>query len=422
MIQPLELNSLFDILDNKKIKVKSADFLFELLKNIDDKNLIKNLILKSNLDEKDKDLLLKKFNIKNNNSKEIIELIDNKIKNSKQSKQFVLQNNKTLFKQINFNNLKTKSKNKNLSYLNKLINKDKIKLEEVKSIPLAVQVEVVKEIKNILISKAKNNDVIKTFISTKEFKEAKNLKDLLTLSKKFNLNLKKIVIQQLKPDIDNEKKLNLTHVDVVNKLVINKKIDKNIKSKDNKKLNLSSLISKKTLKHQIKDEELKPKEIFNNLTKKEKLKTHHFQKNENEFTNLNEVKFHFLHKVINSKESVKHFVSSLKEAIENYKPPLTKLSLELHPKELGKVEVVIKQQGDNLNIQVNTQNQTTINFLTSQQQELKNNLVNMGFTNINMNFGFNEQKREKNQQHQYQAQKDVSEEDELVIDFTYKYA
>ena len=432
MIQPLELNSLFDILDNKKIKVKSADFLFELLKNIDDKNLIKNLILKSNLNEKDKEFLLKKFNIKQSNSKNIIELIDDKVK---------IPNN--LPKKLNFNHLDSK-KIKIVSILDKLIDKDnKPKLKEIKNIPFNLQIEVVKEIKNILISKAKSDNVIKQFVSTKEFKEVKDLKDLLVLSKKFNLNLKKIVIKQIKPEIDN-KNLNLANLNVVNKIAINKKINKNIKSKkDNKNLDLSSLINKKTLKPQHK-RFAKSKEVsLNKLISKhktsdikidalikdesnskniDKLKTHHMQKNENEFVSVNDVKTEFLHKIINSKESIKHFVSSLKEAVENYKPPFTKLSLELHPKELGKVEVVIKQQGDNLNIQVNTQNQTTINFLTSQQQELKNSLVNMGFTNINMNFNFNDQKREKNQQHQYQTKKNINEEDELVIDFTYKYA
>ena len=116
-------------------------------------------------------------------------------------------------------------------------------------------------------------------------------------------------------------------------------------------------------------------------------------------------------------------MSSLKEAVENYKPPLTKLSLELHPKELGKVEVVIRHQGENLNIQINTNNTTTINFLTAQQNELKNSLVNMGFTNINMNFNSNDQNRKHNKQNQFQNISEISnEEDELVIDFTYKYA
>ena len=413
MIQPLELNSLFDILDNKKIKVKSADFLFELLKNIDDKNLIKNLILKSNLNEKDKEFLLKKFNIKQSNSKNIIELIDDKVK---------IPNN--LPKKLNFNHLDSK-KIKIVSILDKLIDKDnKPKLKEIKNIPFNLQIEVVKEIKNILISKAKSDNVIKQFVSTKELKEVKNLKDLLVLSQKFNLNLKKIVIKQIKPEID-DKNLNLANLNVVNKIAINKKINKKAskpqhnKFAKSKEVSLNKLISKhKTSDIKI-DALIKDESNSKNI---DKLKTHHVQKNENEFVSVNDVKTEFLHKIINSKESIKHFVSSLKEAVENYKPPLTKLSLELHPKELGKVEVVIKQQGDNLNIQVNTQNQTTINFLTSQQQELKNSLVNMGFTNINMNFNFNDQKREKNQQHQYQTKKNINEEDELVIDFTYKYA
>ena len=98
------------------------------------------------------------------------------------------------------------------------------------------------------------------------------------------------------------------------------------------------------------------------------------------------------------------------------------MTLELHPKDLGKVEVTIKQRGDNLNVQVNTNNISTINFLTSSQQELKNSLTNMGFSNINMSFNSNQDNQQKQNQHKYSKTDKNNEEEELIIDFSYKYA
>lgn len=47
----------------------------------------------------------------------------------------------------------------------------------------------------------------------------------------------------------------------------------------------------------------------------------------------------------------------------------------------------------------------------------------MGFTNINMNFNSNDQNRKHQKQDNFQKISNVpNEEDELVIDFTYKYA
>ena len=80
----------------------------------------------------------------------------------------------------------------------------------------------------------------------------------------------------------------------------------------------------------------------------------------------------------------------------------------------------MKQQGDNLNIQINTNNSTAINFLSSQQQEIKSALVAMGFSNINMNFNDNSKKQKE--QNFYKSEIFLEEEDMPIIEFNYKYA
>ena len=80
----------------------------------------------------------------------------------------------------------------------------------------------------------------------------------------------------------------------------------------------------------------------------------------------------------------------------------------------------MKQKGDKIEIQINTNNQNAINFFSINQQDLKNSLVNMGFTNIDMNFNSNEQNKKQNTQKQ--NKKNEENEEELIIKFNYQYA
>jgi flagellar hook-length control protein FliK len=126
--------------------------------------------------------------------------------------------------------------------------------------------------------------------------------------------------------------------------------------------------------------------------------------------------------ILKAKESLKHFTLNLKEAIENYKPPISKLSMELHPKELGKVEVTIVNRGNNLQIQINSNN-TAISFFHSTQQELRQNLINMGFTDVNMSFNQNQQQGNKEYKQNQKFFKNENEEyDEMIIEIPYQYA
>ncbi|MED7831766.1 flagellar hook-length control protein FliK [Campylobacter coli] len=100
-------------------------------------------------------------------------------------------------------------------------------------------------------------------------------------------------------------------------------------------------------------------------------------------------------KNITPKETLQYFSQDLKEAVDQYKAPITKLSITLNPNNLGEVEVTLIQRGNNLHINFNS-NTNAMNLFIQNQVEFKNSLVNMGFTGLEMNFS-DQGKREQNQ-------------------------
>lgn len=144
----------------------------------------------------------------------------------------------------------------------------------------------------------------------------------------------------------------------------------------------------------------------NNTTNKEtftqeQTKTHSENVDKNSLDELNSL-VKDLNKVtqnnarnITSKETLQYFSQDLKEAVDQYKAPITKLSITLNPNNLGEVEVTLIQRGNNLHINFNS-NTNAMNLFIQNQAEFKNSLVNMGFTGLEMNFS-DQGKREQNQ-------------------------
>lgn len=116
-----------------------------------------------------------------------------------------------------------------------------------------------------------------------------------------------------------------------------------------------------------------------------------------------------------SKEQTKlvidNFTRDFKEEIEKFKAPSHKVSINLNPKELGEVNVTMIARGNNLHINLNSNNVNTLNLFIANQQEFKNSLVNMGFTGLAMNFG--DKKEGSNHQEQQKARKKYEEIEEL---------
>ncbi|ACZ13300.1 flagellar hook-length control protein FliK [Sulfurospirillum deleyianum] len=104
------------------------------------------------------------------------------------------------------------------------------------------------------------------------------------------------------------------------------------------------------------------------------------------------------------KESLNQFATDLQEKIEAYKPPIMKVELALSPKNLGEVDVTLLTRGNNLHVNISS-NATTMSLFTQNQAEVKNALINMGFTNLEMNFS---DQRQSEHSHQHQKQDNSS--------------
>ncbi|PUD38299.1 flagellar hook-length control protein FliK [Helicobacter pylori] len=97
------------------------------------------------------------------------------------------------------------------------------------------------------------------------------------------------------------------------------------------------------------------------------------------------------------KETIKHFAQQLKQEIQEYKPPMSKISMDLFPKELGKVEVTIQKVGKNLKVSVISHNNSLQTFLDN-QQDLKNSLNALGFEGVDLSFSQDSSKEQPKEQ------------------------
>ncbi|WP_187931503.1 flagellar hook-length control protein FliK [Helicobacter pylori] len=115
-------------------------------------------------------------------------------------------------------------------------------------------------------------------------------------------------------------------------------------------------------------------------------------------------------KSIAPKETIRHFTQQLKQEIQEYKPPMSKISMDLFPKELGKVEVTIQKVGKNLKVSVISHNNSLQTFLDN-QQDLKNSLNALGFEGVDLSFS---QDSSKDQQAPKDQPKEPFKEQELT--------
>lgn len=220
-----------------------------------------------------------------------------------------------------------------------------------------------------------------------------------------NLNLDKNLNKEIVKDTQNLVS-NLTHL-TQKDFNLNKELKNN--NKENKDIKQNFFDQKLNFENLNKTQVVQNKENnanFNNNTNKEtftqeQTKTHSENVDKNSLDELNSL-VKDLNKAIQNnarnitpKETLQYFSQDLKEAVDQYKAPITKLSITLNPNNLGEVEVTLVQRGNNLHINFNS-NTNAMNLFIQNQAEFKNSLVNMGFTGLEMNFS-DQGKREQNQ-------------------------
>lgn len=106
-------------------------------------------------------------------------------------------------------------------------------------------------------------------------------------------------------------------------------------------------------------------------------------------------------KVAEAKQMVQHFASQLKEEVENYKPPFTRLKMKLNPVKLGEVDITMVQRGNSVHINVSS-NSAALNILMQNSSDLKTQLSNNGITNASMTFNSSADQNQQHQQHNQQ--------------------
>ncbi|EAK0719445.1 flagellar hook-length control protein FliK [Campylobacter coli] len=350
------------------------------------------------------------------------EIINNKISNVSKNLNHNLQN--TTHTTSTHSTQKTNSKDsgsllsQTLKNLDSILSSKESKHEKKDKVKSKIE-EDVTDAKNTL-KNIKNDEFVKNLteelnIKDKESKDLnkdfnkelnKNQGDMQGQNKNLknnnqNLNLDKNLNKEIVKDTQNLVS-NLTQKDFnLNKEPKNNKENKDIKQNFfDQKLNFENL--NKTQVVQNKENNAN----FNNNTNKEtftqeQTKTHSENIDKNSLDELNSL-VKDLNKVtqnnarnITPKETLQYFSQDLKEAVDQYKAPITKLSINLNPNNLGEVEVTLIQRGNNLHINFNS-NTNAMNLFIQNQAEFKNSLVNMGFTGLEMNFS-DQGKREQNQ-------------------------
>ncbi|HDZ4938913.1 TPA: flagellar hook-length control protein FliK [Campylobacter jejuni] len=367
---------------NDKVKSKIEEDVTDAkntLKNIKNDEFAKNLTEELNIKDKKNQDNLNKENTKDVKNNEQIKKDEKELNNLNKDNNF-----KDLIKD---STKQDKNSNKEL--------KDNVSTQDLTSLK-----DLNKESKDLNkdFNKELNKNQEKNNLNQENIQDQnKNLKN-----NNQNLNLDKNSNKEIVKDTQNLVS-NLTQKD----FNLNKESKNN--NKENKDIKQNFFDQKLNFENLNKTQVVQNKENnanFNNNTNKEtftqeQTKTHSENVDKNSLDELNSL-VKDLNKVtqnnarnITPKETLQHFSQDLKEAVDQYKAPITKLSITLNPNNLGEVEVTLIQRGNNLHINFNS-NTNAMNLFIQNQAEFKNSLVNMGFTGLEMNFS-DQGKREQNQ-------------------------
>lgn len=110
-------------------------------------------------------------------------------------------------------------------------------------------------------------------------------------------------------------------------------------------------------------------------------------------------------KINEAKQMIKYLSNDVKDAIDNYKSPFTRVKVQLNPQKLGEVDLTVVQRGKNLHVNLSSNN-AAINTLAMNANDLKTQLQNSGINNATLNFnnqGEGSQQQQGQQQNKEQA-------------------
>ncbi|EAJ5229770.1 flagellar hook-length control protein FliK [Campylobacter jejuni] len=342
------------------------------------------------------------------------EIINNKISNVSKNLNHNLEN--TTHTTSTHSMQKTNSKDsgsllsQTLKNLDSILSSKESKHEKNDKVKSKIE-EDTTDAKNTL-KNIKNDEFAKNLTEELNIKDKKNQDNLNKESKDLNKDFNKELNKNQEKNNLNKEIVKDTQNLVSNLTQKDFNLNKESKNnnKENKDIKQNFFDQKLNFENLNKTQVVQNKEnnanFNNNTTNKEtftqeQTKTHSENVDKNSLDELNSL-VKDLNKVtqnnarnITPKETLQHFSQDLKEAVDQYKAPITKLSITLNPNNLGEVEVTLIQRGNNLHINFNS-NTNAMNLFIQNQAEFKNSLVNMGFTGLEMNFS-DQGKREQNQ-------------------------
>jgi len=402
----------------KKDTSKSKDEVLDLkettvntLKN-DDKNFLSekdtlvSLLKNDNSDKDTPKLENLEFNSKVINSvsdKLTVSEVKNLIYDAKQYLKSKIQETES------FKKSETKDLPKTLKGLVSVADKFGVDLSKITIEKIKLQDNKNNKLENTLIS---SKDFLKkTDTEVKSFGQAKDLpKEVLTQPIFKIINKKQFSTEELIQardikDIKNEPKSKKDNVnDTLRLLLSGEKVEKN-----NTSLNSEiSVASAKVILPDMKSETTKGLESLLNIepsessNKSETLISTH--KSDSLEVKLNE-----------AKQMVKYLSQDVKQAIDDYKSPFTRIKVQLNPQKLGEVDLTVIQRGKNLVVNLSSNN-SAINTLAMNVNDLRTQLNNNGINNATLNFNNNSQSEQQNsfgnqqghQHEQKQAQREYN--------------
>jgi len=104
-------------------------------------------------------------------------------------------------------------------------------------------------------------------------------------------------------------------------------------------------------------------------------------------------------KMQEAKQMMRYLSQDIKKAIDEYKPPFSRVKVQLNPQRLGEIDLTVVQRGQNVHINLSSNN-AAINILTNNLTELKTQLQQSGINNAS--FNFNSSSQQQNQEHERQ--------------------
>ncbi|SFV57681.1 Flagellar hook-length control protein FliK [hydrothermal vent metagenome] len=108
-------------------------------------------------------------------------------------------------------------------------------------------------------------------------------------------------------------------------------------------------------------------------------------------------------KIHEAKQMMRYLSSDIKKAIDEYKPPFSRIKVKLNPQRLGEMDLTVIHRGNNVHINLSSNN-AALNILTNNLHDLKTQLSQNGIENATFNFnsGAQNQQQQKNKEQNQQ--------------------